>query len=171
MVNFKEYKSWTSTEKSITGTSYSNGSEYTPSSPESYFSKVNVSLGKIELTLSRPGKSLVGKRVSKVATGSEGYVSCSSEGVAVDVLSFSGDELTGGAFPVDYPNIIVREKVSIICDSLKEKAFKDIPVAPRFEFGGTMAQWEEVPKDEGWLIDCPYQGIYCTDGYVEFKEE
>ena len=161
----KEYRNLRNTSATESGNYYYDGYTIEPADGY-YYDQVNLNLTKHSLSLDRPGVFYLRKILSDVNVTFSSNLAGNSNGVPVGTLMVDSSEL-----PVTYANIIVTEKITINCEELREKAFEGIPIAPRLEYTGTIEEWKDLPKDEGWLTNCPYTGIYCSDGYTELVDE
>ena len=51
-------------------------------------------------------------------------------------------------------------------DGLKRNVFRDCTKLKDVYFDGTVAQWEALPKEEGWKLNANAFAIHCTDGDI-----
>ena len=113
-------------------------------------------------------KSLTIPSSVKVLQGSEHFMNCTSlvsmtipEGITMQFEyynMFDGcTSLTSVTLPRDLPRV-------------SREIFKNCSALTEINYGGTVAQWNNLKKQDNWNSGCAATVVHCTDGDVEVNE-
>ena len=99
---------------------------------------------------------------SLTTVGSSAFAYCKG----LKAVVFKGDVTHIGNSAFRYCTELTEITIPASVNTIAESAFSNCTKLSKIDFGGTMAEWEEIRFGRYWNVFMPEYTVYCTDGEI-----